>query len=227
MRKRGPHPKDLKLFNIKNHKILKDATDDFSWLLTRDYPRNSALTLVGNRYALRDRQRIAIGRCSFSNKQIENRKKTQIKNLIRKTILIDGFNILTTIESNLGEGILLKGKDGVIRDMASVHGTYRLLRDTSRAIELIGKKLEELNVSKSIWYLDQPVSNSGKLKQLLLKIAKKNKWNWEIILVPNPDEILIKLKKIILTGDSQILDNIDQWFDLPGLLINKKQILKF
>jgi hypothetical protein len=226
MKKRGAHPKDQELFHLKKQEILKNAVKDLSWLLTRGYPKNSSLTLVGNRYSLKDRQRIAVGRCSFSKEQIFKRKKTNIKKIKDQVILIDGFNILTTVETFLGGGIILQGQDGVIRDMASVHGTYRLLRDTPKAIELIGKELQKLKPKKVIWYLDYPVSNSGRLKVLLEKLAKKFHWKWEVNLVQNPDQILISKNEITLTGDSGILDNISKWFNILEILLDQKRVLK-
>ena len=53
--------------------------------------------------------------------------------------------------------------DGNIRDLAGLRGTYKLIDKTDRAIDLIGQELEKLKVSKAVFYLDKPVSNSGRL----------------------------------------------------------------
>src|SRR6266404_1471952 len=45
-------------------------------------------------------------------------------------LLIDGFNLILTLESALGGGVMLVGRDGCYRDMASVHGTYRRVEET-------------------------------------------------------------------------------------------------
>src|SRR5205807_9495166 len=43
-------------------------------------------------------------------------------------------------------GILMLGRDRCVRDLSSVHGSYRSVDETDRAIELIGATLDELGV---------------------------------------------------------------------------------
>ena len=54
--------------------------------------------------------------------------------------------------------------DGTIRDLAGLRGTYKLIDKTDRAINLIGEYLQKLKIKKVVFYLDSPVSNSGRLK---------------------------------------------------------------
>ena len=63
---RGPHPEDARLFGAKALPLLRAAAADFCWLLGRGYPHDSALKLVGDRYALVARQRTAVSRCCCS-----------------------------------------------------------------------------------------------------------------------------------------------------------------
>ena len=49
---RGPHPEDARLFDLNAQPLLRAAAADFCWLLSRDYPHDSTLKLVGDRYAL-------------------------------------------------------------------------------------------------------------------------------------------------------------------------------
>ena len=81
-----------------------------------------------------------------------------------KQLLLDGYNVLTTIEAALSGGVVLACRDGCYRDMASIHGTYRKVEETPPALMLIGKIAAELGVASCLWYLDSPVSNSGRLK---------------------------------------------------------------
>ncbi len=61
---RGPHPEDTQLFAPEYWPRLREATRDLSWLLSRGYASPSALKLVGDRYSLNVRQRIAVARCA-------------------------------------------------------------------------------------------------------------------------------------------------------------------
>jgi hypothetical protein len=53
----GPNPNDDRLFAPQWIPILCQDVEELSWLLTCGYPPTSILKLVGDRYALTDRQR--------------------------------------------------------------------------------------------------------------------------------------------------------------------------
>ena len=59
-------------------------------------------------------------------------------------VVIDGFNLLITLEAALSGGLVLLCRDGCLRDLSSVHGSYRSVQETERAINLIGTTLAEL-----------------------------------------------------------------------------------
>ncbi|MEL6942720.1 MAG: DUF434 domain-containing protein, partial [Bacteroidota bacterium] len=197
---------------------------DLCFLLTRDYGIKSSLQIVGNRYKLNKRQRSAIQRICASEQQIQQRKHTQINHakVIDSTVEIDGFNLLILLESALSGAYIFKGRDGTIRDISSVHGTYKRVRQTERAIQLIGDTLKELQVKKVKWYLDRPISNSGMLKQRLLEISEINEYGWEVELVFNPDQELVKSEQVIISSDGWILDQVKQWFNLGGYIIEQR-----
>ena len=58
-RHRGAHPQDRELFSGSCCAVLRQATADLSWLLSRGYAQTGSLQLVGDRYSLRERQRNA------------------------------------------------------------------------------------------------------------------------------------------------------------------------
>ncbi|MHC4126245.1 MAG: DUF434 domain-containing protein, partial [Planctomycetota bacterium] len=72
---RGPHPSDEKLFSPEVVAQLRLAVADFSLLLTKGYSDNSALKLVGDRFSLSKRQRLAVMRNACSDQQSNLRKK--------------------------------------------------------------------------------------------------------------------------------------------------------
>jgi hypothetical protein len=74
-------------------------------------------------------------------------------------------------------------------------------------------------VSGVRWVLDKPVSNSGRLKALLLDVAAGAGCNWQVELVFNPDGLLAKTNEIIATSDAAILDRCSRWVNLVRLLI--------
>lgn len=195
---------------------LEAAVWDLSWLLTRGYSGVGALKLVGDRYQLSARQRTAVARSACSDGELRRRRAHQVgpEQLRGRPLLLDGYNVLTTVEAALAGGVLLAARDGTLRDMASMHGSYRKVVETRPALELLGRTAAELGVCQCIWYLDRPVSNSGRLKAIMGQLAAQEGWNWSIQLVLNPDPILTQTDQIVATADSVILDECRAWFNL-------------
>jgi hypothetical protein len=221
---RGPHPDDEKLFAPRVIPNLRSALSDFSLLLTMDYADKSALKLVGDKFLLTQRQRLAVMRSACSDQQLESRKKrcVSLDNLKDQSIAIDGYNVLITVEAAMSGGIIFRGRDGCFRDLASIHGTYRKVDETIPAIQLIGKFIQDTGIARALWLLDRPVSNSGRLKKLIGELAKENDWNWEIELVLNPDAELKKTDAFVASSDSVVLDECRKWVNLAAEIIKEK-----
>ncbi len=205
-------------------KRLREAVADLSWLLSRDYSFNAALKLVGDRYRLTVRQRMAVRRCACSDKSLIWRRAHEClpASLKGQSLLIDGLNILIGIESALSGGLLFIGRDGCLRDLASVHGTWRRVIETRQAIYLLGECLTYLGVAHVRLLLDQPVGNSGRLKGFLTKAATEHGWPWQIELHHNPDKILVQSQIPVATSDSHVLDQAEAWVNLLAFIIAQR-----
>ncbi|HZL87685.1 MAG TPA: DUF434 domain-containing protein [Pirellulaceae bacterium] len=224
---RGRHPEDDRLFAPDQWPSLRAAVADLSWLLSRDYSPPSALKIVGDRYSLEQRQRIAVARCACSDQARETRqgRRVEIIAICGQKLAIDGFNVLTTIEAALAHGVLLLARDGCIRDMASVHGTYRKVQETLPAVDLIVKSLAQWQPAHCIWYLDAPVSNSGRLAAILRTAAEHAGLAWQVELVNSPDRILSETDAIAATADSVILDRCGAWINFTSHVLAEHSIL--
>jgi hypothetical protein len=218
---RGPDPFDRPPFAPEAWPPLREAVNDLSWLLGRGYASPSALKIMGDRYALAQRQRVAVARCACSDEARQRRSGSRVElgQLAAQVLWIDGYNLLTSIEAALAGGVILGARDGCFRDMASVHGTWRKVAETAPAIEIAGRFLAELFVSRAVWYLDSPVSNSGRLKTMLRKTAADYGWSWDVELVPDPDTILSQTDQLVATADSGILDKCCGWVNLARAVI--------
>lgn len=221
---RGPHPQDDQLFGVEESAALRAATRDLSWLLTQYYASTSALKLVGDRYRLNARQRVAVARCACGDQEGKRRREHElyVADLHAHELWIDGYNVLTTIEAALAGGVVLHARDGCYRDMASMHGSYRRVDETIPAIHILGELLQQWNVAACHWLLDQPVSNSGRLKTMLREAGEARGWPWDVELVPDPDAILKRIDKIVSSSDSQILDQAQRWFNLAKVAIDSR-----
>lgn len=221
---RGPHPADEQLFNAKAIGDLRAAVADLSLLLTKGYAQKSALKLVGDRFSLTQRQRLAVMRSACSDQQLasRNNRRVEIKGIAGEPLAIDGYNVLITIEAAMSGGMIFKGRDGCYRDLASIHGTYRKVAETIPAVQLIGQSLQEIGADRVRWLLDSPVSNSGRLKTLIGELAAKNGWNWQIELLLSPDAELKKTYAIVASSDSVVIDDCKTWTNLAAEIITQK-----
>lgn len=220
-RHRGQKSEDRILFNKANVYAIKQAVIDYMYLLDRRYSRDASLKLIGDRYKLKVRQRKVIQRIACSSLEIQYRKNTEVSvfDIKDRNISIDGYNLLITVESALSGAYLFRAADNCIRDIAAIHGTYKKVEETISAIEIIGKNLTQLCKKKVKWYLDSPVSNSGRLKMLLFNMAEKNHWDWDVLLIKNVDRTLAESNDVIITSDTWILNKVRYWTNFTAYLI--------
>jgi hypothetical protein len=136
-------------------------------------------------------------------------------------VIVDGFNLIITIEAALSHGLLILCRDESVRDLSSVHGSYRSVSETEMAINVIGKAFEESRVKSVRWVFDRPISNSGRLAKRIRDLAQDNLWPWSVELSYNPDEALRVSGKIAITSDGVILEHVP-WVNLKEYLINQE-----
>lgn len=138
-----------------------------------------------------------------------------------KVVNIDGFNTIITLEVAFSNSLLLKCMDGTIRDLAALRGTYKLIDKTDIAIIEIGKMLEKNKIKKAIFYLDAPVSNSGRLKLRIIELLEKFKFEVQVENIKTVDSTLKTLENVV-TSDAIILDNCKSWINLNERIIEEK-----
>ncbi len=196
---------------------------DLSWLLGHGYARASSLKLVGDRYELRERQRLAVARAACPDSARDARQRSQLPAdaLRSRHVMVDGFNLLVSLEAALGDGVLLLCQDSSVRDMSSVHGSYHAVAETERAILAVGRRLADLGVASAHWLLDSPVSNSGRLAQRIRELATEHRWPWTVEAVFNPDAVLIAAPEsaVVVSSDSMVIDGASCWFNLAADII--------
>lgn len=220
---RGAASEDHRLFGAEQLSVLRTAAADFCWLLDRNYAPRSALELVGNRYSLAARQRMALSRFACSEAEARKRKERLIEpdQLQGRELWIDGYNVLTLIESALSGGIILLCRDGCCRDIAGIHRRYRKVSETVPALQLVGEAVAATGTSSCRWWLDKPVSNSGRLKALIEETSRTNGWKMEVELAFSPDHALSHTENPVATSDGIILERCQAWVNLAWQIITQ------
>lgn len=218
--KRGYNSKDEIEFGSQWKDKLNQAGEELFFLLNRGYKLNPSSNFIGNHYMLSERQRLALARMVSSKAQLKLRKvKELLPEKLPKRVVIDGFNTIISLEVALSGSLVIKGMDSTIRDLAGLRGTYRIIDKTNQAVHYVFQALEKLNISELVFYLDQPVSNSGRLKSLIYKISERYKLIVAVEVINDVDRVLEKREGVI-TSDAIILDKCVSWFNLNKWIID-------
>lgn len=225
-RHRGPHPEDPQLFASGKEPLLCEAARDLAWLWSRGYAQPSSEKLVGDRYQLVKRQRAAVARSCCSDRALADRLRRErpVKAIAGEALWIDGFNVITTLEVAFSGGVLLRGREGAIRDMAGVHGSYRLIEETLPALGLCLHALMTWEPQSVTFLLDQPVSNSGRLagelRRLIQGLGLVDEV-WRVEVVRDPDPVLADCEGgLIATADAGVLDAGGDWVNLVSHMLS-------
>ena len=221
--KRGYVPEDERNFAPEAIRTMQKASCHVRYLINEGYDLKQASTFVGNHFLLSERQRLAIMRSPATDERLANRKdrRVQITDLDGKEVWIDGFNTIITLEVMLSEGILFECMDGTIRDLAALRGTYRLIPETSEAVRMMLQMLQEARISKATIMLDEPVSNSGRLKALIADVGEEFAFGLDIQILRDVDRPLYGRENVI-TSDSVILDRCESWVNLAAEIMKEK-----
>ena len=218
--KRGYVPEDEKNFSQASLEIMRRASRHIGYLINEGYDLKQAATFVGNHFLLSERQRLAIARSLATDEQLRNRREKETAGLAGGEVWIDGFNTIITLEVMFSDSVLLDCMDGTIRDLAALRGTYRIIQETMDASRMLFDVLQELGARVVNILLDEPVSNSGRLKALLADQGEGYPFSLDIQIRKDVDRVLFEKGRVI-TSDSVILDHCKSWMNLMTLCLKK------
>ncbi|AAB98940.1 TPA: DUF434 domain-containing protein [Methanocaldococcus jannaschii] len=195
---------------------IEKAKEDFKYLINRGYKKDVALNFVANHYKLSKEDRLKIIRTTHSDKEIKltKRKLKKLKDFKGKTIYIDGFNVLISLEALIKGNKIVLCDDNIYRDFENVYGKYKINEYSDKAISLLLEILKHYNI-KAVIYLDAQVSKSGILAKKIREKMKAFSIEGEVFCVKNCDYEL-KNKEVVATSDSVIIksENVKYVVDL-------------
>ena len=213
--RRGYVPDDARNFSAAGIDTMRKASRHIVFLINEDYDLKQAITFVGNHFLLSERQRLSVMRSLATNEQLKNRerKRRALSELSGENVWIDGFNTIITLEVLLSDSILFTCMDGTIRDLAALRGTYRIISETRSAVRMLIDVLAEMKILSATILLDEPVSNSGRLKTLIADIGEGYPFDLDVQIQKDVDRTLYN-KENVITSDSIILDHCSSWINL-------------
>jgi len=204
-------------------KDIQKAARDFRFLLNRGYPRKAALELVGNRYGLTSDERHLLHRGVFSDSDSESRRKKKafLGDVLNQDLVIDGHNVLITIEAGISGRPLILGDDGFIRDISGVSGNFKKTETTEKAIQFIIRAIKKMRPTQTLFLLDAPISKSGELAEAVRNYLKKEDISGNAMALRVPERILIGFPGVVATSDTAIINRSKKVLDLAGHVLRK------
>ncbi|MBS6952992.1 MAG: DUF434 domain-containing protein [Enterocloster asparagiformis] len=219
--RRGYVPQDAVEFGPKYRETMERASVEVDFLINRGYDIKSASTFVGNHYMLSERQRMALARMRSPEDMIKRRRLAEIDRFSPPpSVVIDGFNLIVTLEVAFSGSLLIGGADGTVRDLAGLRGTYRIVDKTGMAVSAMFRYMKESGIGAAKIYLDQPVSNSGRLAGLIREHGAQWGIETDVELRPDVDRALYGLASVVTT-DAIILNHCLSWYNMARWIIER------
>jgi len=198
--------------------MTPEACEEYRYLLTRGYPDKAAIKLVGDRHRLSRVERNCLfrGIVDDGTAEIRRRKMAHPDEARDSCIGIDWYNVLITTETYLKGGVLFLADDGVTRDAAAVHGSWRPSPVTETATDAIVSALGRIGPKRIDVFLDAPVAFSGELAAALRgRIGEAVPGAaYEVALAASADWPLKRYQGIVASSDSVVLDSASKVLDL-------------
>lgn len=203
-----------------NHSLIQAALDA-RFLLSRDYPRERVLRVVGDRWNLDAAGRHLLRRGVFAPKEAQARKNRllALDDCRDRAVGLDGHNVLITLETALNGGRLILADDGIVRDIAGQGANYRPGPLTWEAADLLFKVLVDAKVESVQVFLDAPISKSGELAAELRRLISLAGLSGEARAVAVPEQPLKEHLGPVASSDSVLIDQVSEPIDLAGTII--------
>ncbi len=191
-------------------RALEKASEDYRHLLEKGYNPESARRFVCDHHLLSKEESWYLLRCILPSKPAEARRRKLVSggDLKEKTVIVDGYNALITMESKK----VFECDDGFLRDLSGVFGNYVISKKTSSVLLKFVKRLKGLRVERALFYFDKNVSKSGELAALVRKIMAKAEIAGDAETLANVDGELkkkgVSKNVVVMTTDSAIIDEV-------------------
>ena len=204
-------------------KIFLLSLDDYRFLREKGYPEKASLKLVADKYRLSRVERNTLFRGVVPREAAALRRKKLLapEALRGRTLGMDWYNVLITVESYLRGFPLFLSDDDVTRDSSATHGSFRRTAVTDRALDAIIDALGSLSPGRVEVFLDSPIAYSGlmadEVRNRLAPLAVPS----VVALEHSADYPLKTFNGTVASSDSVILDSAGSIFDLPRFVVRK------
>jgi hypothetical protein len=208
-------------FRCKEKQRTK-AADDIRYLLERGYHRDIAIRFVADHYKMDKNERYILARTVFSDATASSRKKKKldIRDLKNRKLLVDGYNVLITLENLLGSEDIWIGDDSFLRDIKGMFKNHSNKDITFQAVEKMLNFIKKSDFECAEILLDMQMKNSGELAAFIRKRMEELSISGDARTSKHVDFDLKNCEPdyVVATADGVIIDAVENVVDIPGCI---------
>lgn len=212
-------------------RLLKPARDIRS-ILRWGYPKFATIRFVAEHSQLSAEERHILTRVIMPPEKVVARikKKVACNNISNRDLILDGYNVLLSVDSLIRKEPMWFCDDGYIRDTRYYFSKTGQADDLEEAIDLILEFLSENSPRSVTFLLDSQISRSGELAGFIRHKLEECEITGIAYTSKTAD---FDLKKeggnpekdlITATSDGIIIDSVIQVLDIPACLMEKMGI---
>lgn len=205
---------------------MSRAAEEARYLLDRGYPKDSAVRFVSNHHGLPEEQRYVLARAVLSSRSAGERKAkaVPVQALRGRYVIIDGYNVLITVESLLAGCPVYLCDDGFLRDVRGIFKRYRPSRFTETALSIILDLLALADPGRIEFLLDQQMSRSGELAAGIREQMAGRSLPGTACTARDTDHRLKTSPGIVASADGNVIDAATIVVDLPAEIARMRGI---
>ncbi|KKG12772.1 DUF434 domain-containing protein [Methanosarcina sp. 2.H.A.1B.4] len=209
-------------------KLLKPARDIRS-ILRWGYPKFATIRFVSDHSQLSVKERNILTRVIMPPDKVVSRvrKKIACDGIRDKDLLLDGYNVLLSVDSLLKNEPMWFCDDGYIRDTRYYFSKARQAEDIEEALDSVLEFLSEAHPKSVTFLLDAQISRSGELAGFIRRKLKEHGISGEARTSKTADFDLktegrnSENNLVVATSDGIVIDSVLQVIDIPACLMEK------
>jgi hypothetical protein len=205
-----------------------NAVIDYKYLLNRGYSVKSSIQIVTARYQLNKLQYAVLYRCIHPDSEAYSirGKIVSVENVEEAYLLIDGYNVLITVDSGvMGEPVFI-GDDMLLRDIRKSYRKFKYDHEShGKLIDLILKYVVELKPRHVSIILDEQISYSGELASAFRDRIKEYNILGDAYTAKKTDTLLSEAvgDTVVASSDIVVVRKASRIFDLARYIIEKEK----
>jgi len=160
----------------------------------------------------------------FSRREAaEHRRKiVGVRAVGGRSLGVDGYNVIITLESILTGKQVVRCDDGFLRDLRAIFGKYKASGATESAIEELLKVVAKARPSKVAVFFDKQVSRSGELAGKVRRGLRELGLKGDSLAVGGVD-FRLRGFDVAASSDRAVIKRAKAVWDVPAELLRRKR----